>query len=207
MGAETDLMSMLGVHLTVRRQPIPGGGDVYPATGRAESIDHGTRDAGKQQRGVLVARYQHHVIRTGTRESPQRLELSVMGLQDRVEPRPRRRLGATGAVVGSTAVARYWIHQLERIAVQDQVNGVVPFPANRLEEAGELCRPSEIFSGLPVAGRGAAQAHVQVAQHDRGSRGGALGGRHEAAGPLTCRERCHEECRAETHGLLGPARE
>ena len=61
------------------------------------------------------------------------------------------------------------LEQLERVTVQNKVDGAASVPVDGLEEYGELRRPSEILGWVPSAGGSSPDAHVHVADDDDGA--------------------------------------
>ena len=71
---------------------------------------------------ILIAGHDHDVVRSAARKLAERFDLGVVRAKDAVEPRDR--LGFRAAKIGGSprAVSIGGLQQIERIAVQDQID-------------------------------------------------------------------------------------
>ena len=114
----------------------------------------------------MVARHEHDAVVAGASERRQRLDLGVVRRQHPIQSGKGLRFGAP-KLRGDVAIGLDRLQQLERVAVQDEVDGAATLNVDRVEERRQVRRPSEVFVGVPAASRRAARPHVQVAHHNR----------------------------------------
>ena len=149
--AQADLMAVLGVHLIVGRGPVARRRHFHTACGRGERLLDLPADAGKQQRRVVVARHEHHAIRPSAGKLSQCLDVGLMRSQHALESRECLDFGAAKARGGTRAVAVGRLQQLERVAVQNQVDGACALTVDRGKEGREFRRPPEVLVRMPLA--------------------------------------------------------
>jgi hypothetical protein len=160
MGTEPNLMPMFHEDLTIRRQPVAAGrhGNLI-----AWGIDRRLQPSlkvPKEQGCVPITGNEHKPVGTHSCKPCQRVNLTSVRLQQLFKPyRGARFRTAVVRAVRSTAIVG-GTQDVERVAVQHEIDRVVSGPRDGVEKLGEFHRPSEAFLGEPMSAVVAAASHV-----------------------------------------------